>query len=192
MKHILSLAMLTLSLTSCYRDSTGYLEQQLNMRYTELKDAEMGPGVTKRVDLDGDGTTDFSFNTLLVGDPVLMRDRLQFYVNSKIKTNLLNDNNDESPVFNKGEQIKLTHAGYTWYEISAIVLTEKITPLSSPVFWQGLWKNAHHKYLPVQIEKTGGIYIGWIELSFNQVTQKLILHRAAISTLPNTPVKAGY
>jgi hypothetical protein len=127
----------------------------------------------------------------LVGDPILQRDRLQFIAHSKIDDNLLNNDEDQSPVLNRYDLISETHQGYQWYEISAIVLAEKITTMTS-VFWEGLWKNASHKYLPVQIKRNNKLYHGWIELSFDTAAEKLILHRSAISTEAGKDVKAGY
>ncbi|ANE52739.1 hypothetical protein [Flavisolibacter tropicus] len=190
MTRFLFLAFVSITLTNCTPDYGGL--DQPNMRYTDLKNAEVKFGSRKQMDLDGDGTVDFSFQTQLVGDPILVRDRLQFYVSSKIKTNLLNSDNDESPVLKKGEPIMLSHPGYTWYEISAIVLTEKITTMTPPSFWQGRWSEANHQYLPVQIDKAGKLYMGWIELSMDKTAEKLVLHKAAIALVPNQTVRAGY
>lgn len=190
MMRYLFLVVTALTLTNCTKD-LGNIDHP-EMRYTDLQNAEIKYGTLQRLDLDGDGTTDFSFQTQLVGDPILVRDRLQFYVPSKIKTNLLNDANDESPVLSKGEPIMLSHSGYTWYEISAIVLTEKVTTMTPPAFWQGRWTEANHQYLPVQIEKAGKVYMGWIELSMNKAAEKMVLHKAAISLVPSQTVRAGY
>jgi hypothetical protein len=118
-------------------------------------------------------------------------DKLQYYVFSRIKRNLLNDQNDESPMLNKYDLIKNEHPGYTWYELSFILLTQKIISDGGNT-WLGLWKNANHKYLPFQIVKDNNLFHGWIELSMNTVTGKLILHRSGISTEANKEVKAGY
>lgn len=190
MMRFLYLALAAFVFTSCTKD-LGSIDHP-SMRYTDLHNAEVKFGTLQRLDLDGDGTVDFSFQTQLVGDPILVRDRLQFYVSSNIKTNLLNDNNDESPVLAKGAAIMLSHPGYTWYEISAIVLAEKITTMTPPVFWQGRWSAADHQYLPVQIDKAGKLYMGWIELSMDTTTEKLVLHKAAISLVPNQTVRAGF
>ncbi len=191
MKRLLPILTIAITLSSCYGDYEEVFNQP-TMHYTDLQEEEITSGTSKRIDVDGNGTTDFTFYTLLVGDPILQRDRRQFYIGSTIKTNLLNDANDESPVLAKGESVMLNHPGYTWYEISAIVLTEKITPLTQPPFWQGRWSEADHKYLPIQIDKGGKLYMGWIEISMNKTTEKLTLHRSAISLEPNRAVRAGY
>jgi len=161
------------------------------MVYKDLQNAEVIVSHSQSVDIDNDGTKDFAFGVLLIGDPILQRDRLQFIAYSRIDDNLLNNDVDQSPVLNQYDLISKIHQGYQWFEISAIVLAEKITTMTD-VFWDGLWKNASHKYLPVQIERNNKLYHGWIELSFDTAAEKLILHRSAISTEENKDVKAGY
>lgn len=160
------------------------------MAYKNLADKEVKYGQLQFVDIDGDGSNDFKFAVLLVGDPILQRDRVQFYVNSGIQRNLLNNQVDESPILAKGDSIKKIHTGYTWWEISSIVLAEKIIE-NTGNHWEGLWKDADHKYLPIQIEKNDKLYHGWIELSFNKTAEKLILHKAAVSTEEDKAVQAG-
>jgi hypothetical protein len=162
------------------------------MRYTDLQNAEMKHSQPYFLDIDGDGSTDFSFSTMLVGDPILQRDRLQFIAHSKIGTNLLNNDNDQSPVLNNGDKISVPYPGYEWFELSAIVLAEKITGMTEPMHWAGLWRNAVHRYLPVQLKKNGKFYNGWVELSFDSLSEKLILHKTAISIEAGKEIKAGY
>jgi len=45
--------------------------------------------------------------------------------------------------------------------------------------------------LPIQIERNGRLYNGWIELSFSTANEKLILHKAAISVEEGRTVRAG-
>lgn len=160
------------------------------MTYKNLAHKEVKYGQNQYVDIDNDGSIDFKFAVLLVGDPILQRDRVQFYANSGIKRNLLNNQVDESPMLNEGDSIGKVHNGYTWWEISSIVLAEKIVE-NTGSHWEGLWKNADHKYLPIQIEKNNKLYHGWVELSFNTAEEKLILHKAAISTEEDKSVQAG-
>lgn len=160
------------------------------MTYKNLSDKEVKYGQNQYIDIDNDGSIDFKFAVLLVGDPILQRDRVQFYANSGIKRNLLNNQVDESPMLNKGDSIGKTYNGYTWWEISAIVLAEKIVT-DNGSHWEGLWKNADHKFLPIQVEKNNKLYHGWVELSFNTTDEKLILHKAAISTEADKSIQAG-
>jgi hypothetical protein len=45
--------------------------------------------------------------------------------------------------------------------------------------------------LPIQIKKDNKRFNGWVELSFDMDAEKVILHRAAISKLPESQVIAG-
>jgi len=166
-------------------------ETHPQMLYTDLHDAEVKYLQPKTVDVNNDGAADFSFGVLLVGDPVLQRDRAQFGVSSGIERNLLNDANDQSPKLQKLEIVSKNHPGYTWWQISHIVLAEKIITATN-TSWDGIWKNAAHNYLPIQVEKEQKLYHGWIELSFNTAEEKLVLHRAALSKEAEKDVKAGY
>jgi hypothetical protein len=161
------------------------------MLYKDLGSASAGYGHLQALDIDSDGINDFYFSAQLVGDPILQRDRLQFYANSRERRNLLNDVNDQSPMLNLMDPISKVYPGYTWYEISSIVLAEKIIT-DSGTSWEGRWKTANHNFLPVQIQKDRKLYHGWIELSFDMSNEVVILHRSALSTEADREVKAGY
>lgn len=190
-KALFFAGMIALTLVACKKSSPINAPAHPVMQYKDLQNAEVKNGKFVTVDLDDDHYTDFSFGVLLVGDPVLQRDRLQFYAGSNEDRNLLNNENDESPMLNRLELVKSHHTGYTWYEISFIVLAEKITTATS-TYWDGIWKNASHKFLPVQLNKNGKLYNGWIELSFDTAAEKLVLHKAAFSKEEDKDVKAGY
>jgi hypothetical protein len=126
-----------------------------------------------------------------VGDPVEGTDKLQFYATSGIEASLLNDADDQSPMLKPGEKISGVHAGYTWYIISSILLAERVTPTTGAIFFRGTWKDAQHKFLPVQVTRNGKNYHGWIELSFQKESSTLLLHKAAISSVADVDVEAG-
>jgi hypothetical protein len=195
MNKLLTLAFAVLLLSSCEKNPV--CEEPIepahpSMRYTDLQNFEVKYGTTKRVDVDGDGTIDYSFETLLVGDALGQRDRLQFYADSKIETYQPVNESEQVPQLSAGDPVKVQYPGYTWYEITAIVLAEKITPVNGTPYWDGPWKAAAHKYLPIMIRKGGQRYYGWIELSFDTAAEKMILHRAAIAAVAEKEVKAGY
>ena len=190
---VLALALLLFFLSSCDKEVCEEPAYPLPaLHYTDLHNVEVKSGTFTRVDVDGNGTTDFSFETLLVGDPILKRDRLQFYAESKVETYLPVNGSEQVPMLSQGEWVRAEHPGHTWYEISAIVLAEKITPMDGAPYWDGMWKAAAHKFLPIMIRKEGVLrYYGWVELSFDTAAGKLILHRAAIATEANKEVRAG-
>jgi hypothetical protein len=187
------IAIATVTLIACRKQKPlpePPVSSQPVMLYKDLQNVEVKYGQNQYIDVDNDGSKDFLFNVQLIGDPILQRDRMQFYAKSGIKRNLLNNDVDESPILNKGDSISKKHIGYNWWEISSIVLAEKIITYNGDS-WEGLWKNANHKYLPIQVDKSGKLYHGWIELSFNTAEEKLILHKAAISSEEDRSVRAG-
>ncbi|MCO4292852.1 hypothetical protein NF867_08270 [Solitalea sp. MAHUQ-68] len=195
MKNGLFILLGFILLISCKKDDNETEEPpdqtHPKMFYRNLGDIEVKFGQIKYLDIDNDGVRDFYFNVQLVGDPVLQRDRIQYLANSLQQRYLLNDAQDQSPVLNKLDPISKTYEGYTWYEISSILLAEKIVTFNGN-FWEGLWKDADHKFLPVQVKKNRELYHGWIELSFDKGKELLILHRSGISTEEDKEVKAGY
>lgn len=193
MKSSFCVIAITLLLTACKKETVPAnppAESHPEMYYKDLQNAAVKYRQAKLVDVDNDGSFDFAFGVQLVGDPLLQRDRWQFMAHSGVDRNLLNDAGDNSPMLNQMDAIGKKMDGYTWYEISAIVLAEKIVT-SNGNYWDGIWKNADHKFLPVQIKKAGKYFHGWIELSFDAAEEKLVLHRSAISKEEDKTVKAG-
>lgn len=192
MTRLCSLALLLLVYTACTKEPISpRTSLHPPMHYTNLE-KNVKKGTYREVDIDADGHADFMFGTLLVGDPLSQQDKLQFYAYSKIGSDLLNNERDEAPMLTKDAVIPLQYPGYQWFELSAIVLAEKITLLNGAAYWQGLWKNAAHHYLPVQLHKGADAYLGWIDLSFDTTAQQLTLHRTAISREPGRLVTTGF
>jgi hypothetical protein len=162
------------------------------IKYIDLENVKLKFGQGKSIDLNDDQVMDISFFTLGIGDPLYRQDKLRYYLGGMFDTFSLVNEVEESPVLNLGDSIhqhKLP--GYEWYNASAIVLGEKIIPETGAPYWQGNWKNADHKYFPLQVRTADGRYQAWIEISFDTNTGELILHRAAIATEPGISIAAG-
>lgn len=163
------------------------------MKYTDLQDREVKYGKNQGIDVDGNGTIDFAFYVIYIGDPLLQQDKVRFLAGSNIACNLLVDPNNNSPVMAPGEIIRLGNTPpYEWFEVSEIFLGERILTDNLPPFWQGPWKDVSHKFIAIQLVKDGARFNGWIEISFNTVSEKLVIHRAAISNEAEREVKAGH
>lgn len=191
MNKLLSFLLVTVLFAACDKEDLPEPAPTPTMRYTDLQNTEITAGTYKRVDLDGDGRNDVLFNTLLLGDAIGQRDRLQFYANTSIDTYQPVNDHEESPILAKDAPITFQYPDFTWYDITAIVLAEKVMLVSGETYWDGLWKSASHKYLPVQVKKNGQSFLGWVEMSFDKTAEKLILHKAAISTIAEREIKAG-
>jgi hypothetical protein len=163
------------------------------MQYTDLNNTPVRFGQWQMVNPDGDNITDLLFSTVLIGDPVLRRDRRQYFVSAGFDVFLLTDANEQTPLFNSGDKITIANTpGYNWFNASSVVLAEKIIEETGPDRWEGNWKNANHKYLAIQLKKGDLHYNGWVELSFKTDTEELVLHRAAMTTEPGKTITAGY
>jgi hypothetical protein len=163
------------------------------MEYFTFNDKEIKAGAPAFfVDLNNDGRNDISFFTLLVGDALNQVDKLQFIVQSNIKVNLPVKPGEEIPLMKQGDLIPLTDFdSYQWFELSSIMLFQKITSFTQPPVWEGHWKDAVRKYIPYQLLDADKIYCGWLEVSADIPNERLLLHKAAISKEPNKAIKAG-
>jgi hypothetical protein len=189
MRKLFLLVAPILLLSGCSK-VTCHEPQQPLMVYKDLQNAEVKYGQPNTLDMNNDGSIDVSFGVVLIGDPILQTDRMQFYARSKVDRNLLNDNVGQSPILNKLDIITRNHTGYSWLPVSSVVLAEKIID-NNGSYWAGAWRSADHQYLPIQFKTIGKLYHGWIELSFDPAHDKLILHKAGLSMEEDKDVKAG-
>ncbi len=189
--------LLLVTFTACNKKERSELppvyQPQPLMEYIELGGRDARFNSPQHIDLDKDGTRDFSFVTYFIGDPVLKRDMIQFAATSPADRLLLLNNDDKTPVFNKGEVISANNRqGYQWFEAAVTILSQKMIEEQKPPYWVGEWNNVSHQYLACQVKKNGRLYYGWFEISMDTVAEKVIVYKAAICREPDTSVKAGY
>ena len=162
------------------------------MTYVNLKDSAIQFGRLAYLDLDLDGTRDILFHTQLVGDHMNQQDKRQWLATTTLYTNLPVDAGENLPVMNIDDVVPVQDfSGYSWGN-GGVVLAQQVIGMTGEPYWQGTWKQANRKYLPVQIVKGNLLFNGWVMLSFSTDSDKLILHSAAISQQPNKDVKAGH
>lgn len=143
-------------------------------------------------DFDNDGTRDFIFNVTLVGDPVLQVDKRKFMVGSGVQSLFAVNDNQEVPCMNKGEIIPLqSFNGYEWNLVQSVRLVERWENIAGDINWYGNWKGAVKKYLPFQMNINNHRHNGWLELTVDVTNQKIVLHKAAYTKLPEKEIKAG-
>lgn len=188
MKNYITIISTLFILASCDKPA----EDASAMNYIDLKNKEVKFNESATVDLNKDGVIDIHFHTLLVGDPIAQQDKRKYLATSLINCRLPVNINENAPVLLKGEAVPLENfAGYKWYEITQIELAQKITGMTGEPFWEGLWKSSNHQYLPVQVVVNKQRFNGWVELSFDTNSEKIILHKAALSKTPEKYVIAG-
>jgi hypothetical protein len=162
------------------------------MLYKNLGDTAIVFARSASFDLDNDGSKDIYFTTLLVGDPISKQDKKQWYVQSSFYTNLPVNAAASIPMLSSQDDIPVNNfGGYTWYNASNILLAQKVLSSTEAPFWEGHWKAAQNRFIPIQINRGGKSYNGWVEISFSMNDQKVIIHRSGISKLENRTIKAG-
>jgi len=193
MNRLLVFLLAAVLLYACKKNNDDPLPEP-TMEFLSLDNAEVKDGVFQRVDLGEANSPDFTFSTRTVTDAALNQTKFQFIVTTRIDSYLmLTTGTQTGKKFTKGDSIRtVAAAGSTWASFSLMILAQKITPATGAASWDGEWKNASHHFLPVKItRKNGDIHVGWVELSMDIASEKIILHRAAISIEPDKNVRAG-
>jgi hypothetical protein len=144
------------------------------------------------IDLDNDGTRDLIFTITLVGDPLSGVVKRKFMAGSGVNSLFAVNEQQQVPCMNKGESIPLHNFnGYEWDLVSAVMLVERWENATGQITWHGNWKDAVKKYLPLQIVIDNMRHIGWVELSIDISSQKVVLHKAAFTKDPGKEIKTG-
>jgi len=186
---------ITFLFTSCQKELTSPPQTPVPipaMEYSDYNDSTVKFGESIQLDIDKDGTIDFYFYTLLVGDAIEQKDKRQYYIGSSLTAYCPVSNKENFPNVAKGENIGSDrYANYTWCDVIGVVLAQKVIAMQLPEYWEGDWKNACHRYMPLFVIKNGAKYFGWLEISFDQQAQGMVIHKAAISKEPNKEVRAG-
>lgn len=144
------------------------------------------------LDFDNDGTRDFLFSVTLVGDPAMGLVKRKFMASSGVKSLFAVNENEEVPCMNKGENIPLDDFnGYNWNLVLAVKLVERTENMAGEINWYGNWKGAVKKYLPFQMMINNQRHNGWVELSIDITSQKVVLHKAVYTKEAEKEIKAG-
>ncbi len=188
MKNIMSILSLLFFLTSCKKP----VSYNPGMIYTDLENKEIKFNQSSSIDFNHDAVMDLRFYTMFLGDPIAQQDKKKYLVIAKINCFLPINSNENAPMLKKGESVPLENfSGYNWCEMAQVELAQKVIGISGDPFWEGLWKSSSHKFLPVQIKVNNQRFNGWLELSIDINSETLILHKAAISKLPEMEVIVG-
>jgi hypothetical protein len=191
MKHILFVAFIA-CLASCKKD-TEIKTPTIPMMYKDLSSRVVNITTPAGIDINGDGPSDVWFEIFHTGDDIQEKDEHLFRVTQGEESKLLVNEQEESPIISKGDVIKINgNAGYEWEANANIELAKRTLYRNAAApTWEGVWKNAQRKYLAVQVNKNGSLFNGWIELSFDTATEKVILHRSGFSLEAGADILAG-
>jgi hypothetical protein len=193
-KLYLLLAFVVLA-SACDKDRSGDSDPGPVMKYVDLNNREIKLNQEAILDIDEDGRMDVAFLVYHIGDPVGQQEKIRFTILSSARLAfLVKDQGDQSysPVKSVDDIIHTANElPYEWWGASETFLAQKVIGIAQPPYWEGNWKNAHHQFFPYQFTKDGKTYNGWIELSFDMQHEKLVLHKAATSTVEEVDIRAG-
>ena len=179
-------------ISACSKPPVKPTDDYPKMIYQNFSDSAVLFDRSASFDLDGNGEKDIRFSTLLVGDPLSQQDKRQWLAVCSFNTSLPVNNNESMPVLDFDNLIPINDfSGYRWYNASGIVLSQKVFSMSAPPYWEGAWKDASHRFIPIQLNKNNLFYNGWVEVSFDKMQEKIILHKSAVSEQPGKAVLAG-
>lgn len=183
---------------SCKKDIPAPVNQpgnqpQNHIEYTDLQNREVKHQQGAVIlDVNKDDRADLFFEVRLVGDHINKLDKLQYYLLSSIYTAVPVNRNEQITPLAANEIIPIDNFnGSNWYGGSEIVLMERHETVSGTIRWFGNWIHLQKMYLPICIFKNNQRYIGWVQLTADNVGERLVLHRMAVSKLPEKEIKAG-
>ena len=193
MNKSICLGLAVITLVACKKNCPEPVDEvHPPMLYKNFEDSSIAFRKIAFLDLDNNGEKDVLFSTQLVGDPIEQKDKEQWMVTTSFNANLPVNATENIPVLHYLDRIPFNaFSGYTWYNASSILLSQKTITMTPPAYWEGQWKNASHRFIPFQLQKEGGVYNGWIEVSFSTTSEKLILHKAAVCKKANKNILAG-
>ncbi|HEX4877793.1 MAG TPA: hypothetical protein VFV31_14045 [Chitinophagaceae bacterium] len=198
MKHLFSnlIILVAVVFVSCKKETTVENPSPLpevEMIYSNLNNLEIKYLKDAVVDINKDNRVDLLFEVLRVGDFVNKVDKFKFNILTSIYTSVPVNSIEQIPVMQKGAIVPVANfSGNEWYSASEINLFEKVLFENGAVQWRGNWLTVQKGFLPFQIRINNQRHNGWIEVTADQANERLVLHRAAYSKLPNKDVKAGF
>ena len=193
MKSTILLTSIILILAACKKEKLIIEPRPPQVLYTDLSSKVMNITTPATVDINGDGISDVWFEIFYTRDNNLKKHVHQFVASASNETKLLMNVQQLSPILNHGKGIfNIQNDGYEWKNPANVELAKRtLTENDGTITWEGAWKEVEHRYLAVQITKNGAVYNGWIELSFDTVKERVVLHRSGVSKEVGSFIVAG-
>lgn len=183
MKSIALLAGITgmLWLSSCEEDSAVPAEAIV---YVNLNDRAVAYNQSQTIDLDGEGQPELSFSAILAQENGT--NQLQYRV-YPLRANQVFEVAGRALKLVSGQEI----APGNPFDKNVAPMVTRIEQ-NQAVAWQGDWLDANRNYLGFSVQLQDGLRrYGWVRISFDRVSEKLILHDAAYQQQPQRALVAG-
>ncbi len=138
------------------------------------------------LDIDNDGTDDFSFNTAssFSNDAI----RTTFLVHA-LGNNEIMSWKDYAIIYESDDVISSYSDDLTWRSGSGEII-EEVHDGNQPM-WNGLWSGDRPQYLAVKLQKGGNDYYGWIKVSIDPDKEVAYVNEYAINRVPSASINAG-
>ena len=175
-------------------DNTESTQPVATMGFKNLNNMEINSASKLVVlDVNDDGDYDLSFDVKRDNEDPKMIRQARFQVASSFYSSLpLNANGEVEPMIQSSYIPTENFKGNTWQKEKTATLIEKNISESGTIRWSGNWANVGKKYLAFQIQKKNDRFSGWIELTEDVFSNKIILHKAAFSKVSGKTIKAGF
>jgi hypothetical protein len=154
------------------------------IKYFNLNNAIASERKPFSLDIDADGDSEFLFTTILTADG--LGESRQFIITSA-KASQVFEMAGRAGVLESGQEIA---PGNPFEKNVQPLVTKRIT--NSGISWAGDWKDVRNKFIGIRFRLRDQDYrYGWIRVSFDQVSEELILHDFAFQTKVKNGIKAG-
>jgi hypothetical protein len=177
------LALLYLTFFSCISCQENAPSSAL-ISYVNLNDATASKAKSFSLDIDMDGDTEYLFTTVLTADAT--GDLRQFVV-SPARENQVFEIARRVGVLESGQEIA---PGNPFDKNVQPMAVKRIT--NTATSWSGDWKDVSNKYIGIRFKiRDKGYYYGWIRVSFDKETERIVIHDFAYKIAENSGIKAG-
>ncbi len=183
MKQILSVmaCVIALTLTSCREDEPSPFSEII---YTNLGNRTVAYNQSQTIDLDNEGQPELSFSVMLAQENGI--NQLQYRVYA-LRANKVFEVAGRALKMSEGQMIEPGNP----FDKNVAPLVTRLESNGS-ITWQGDWLEANRGYLGFQFQLADGeTRYGWVRMSFDRTTEKLILHDVAYNQRPQNGLAAG-
>jgi len=146
--------------------------------FVPATEASFGYASPYYLDIDKDGTNDFSFQTVSFGE--------NGTVNTEYLVYPMNDNEvmhveGSAAITEAGETITgdLKAGNLSWSEEPAEIIESSYD--GNTMKWNGTWSGGRDQYLGIKLVKDGRSYLGWVRIEVSPETEKAYITDYAIN-----------
>jgi hypothetical protein len=169
------------ALSSCEEENT---LPQNEIIYINLSDRAVAYNQSQTIDLDNEGQPELSFSVILAQENGT--NQLQYRVYA-LRSNKVFEVAGRALKMAEGQMIEPGNP----FDKNVAPLVSRIES-NGAITWQGDWLDANRGFLGFQFQLSDGLTrYGWVRMSFDRATEKLILHDVAYRQQAQVGIAAG-